>query len=212
MPQASRRGRRTEFRPQPGRVYRTADLGAYSKNPTRLAKRLVAKGDLVPMAGGLYGAPEPSSFGPLKPSAEAALEAFLKGTPYLRTGPEFWNALGLGSTALFPVELVYNTKRTGDFEIGGRRYRFLRKAFPTTPTAEWYAVDLLEHHRMAGVGMPTLIRGLAAALRAKRLDATSLRATVARWGTSSSRRAVAVALNAAATPDGTLADRRGKST
>jgi hypothetical protein len=50
------------------------------------------------------------------------MRAFLDGGPFVFTSPERWNALGLGSTAVFAAPLVYNTKRSGAFELGGRRF------------------------------------------------------------------------------------------
>ena len=45
------------------------------------------------------------------------------------TGSEHWNALGLGTTAVFPAKLVYNTKRSGEFTLGGRRFLLRRVGF-----------------------------------------------------------------------------------
>ena len=47
------------------------------------------------------------------------MRAFLDGGRFVFTGPERWNALGLGTTALFATPLVYNTRRSGTFELGG---------------------------------------------------------------------------------------------
>jgi hypothetical protein len=111
------------------------------------------------------------------------LKRFLDGTPFVLTGPERWNALNLGSTAVAPVQLVYNTKRSGDFELGGRRFRLRRVRFPTKPTPEWYAVDLLEHHAEAGVSRETLLEGLQRAAEATRLSAEKLREAAREYGT-----------------------------
>ena len=45
------------------------------------------------------------------------MRAFLDGGPFVFTGPERWNALGLGTTAMFAVPL-YITKRDGTFAFG----------------------------------------------------------------------------------------------
>lgn len=55
----------------------------------------------------------------MPPSAKEVVRAFVKDSPYVFTGPEYWNALGLGSTAVFPVQPVYNTKRSGEYQLGG---------------------------------------------------------------------------------------------
>ena len=99
----------------PGTVYRTAWLRRWGDNPTRLAHKLERRGLVQRLGHGLFYAPRKSRFGDVPPSDEALLDAFLDGTPYVVTGPHRWNALGLGSTALFARPLVYNTKRTGTF-------------------------------------------------------------------------------------------------
>ena len=87
---------------EPGRVYRTRDLATWSANPPRLAKRLVDQGELVPLAHGLFARPKQSRFGPVPPLDEEIMRAFLDGGAFVFTGPERWNALGLGTTACSP--------------------------------------------------------------------------------------------------------------
>src|SRR5919197_5697510 len=135
---------------EPGRVYRTRDLAAWGSNAPRLAKRLVRDGVLVPLAHGLFAHPRHGRFGTVPPTDDELMRAFLDGAPFVFTGPDRWNALGLGTTAMFAVPLVYNTKRSGTFELGGRRFVLRRVAFPERPQREWYAVDLLEHADEAG--------------------------------------------------------------
>ena len=57
------------------------------------------------------------------------MRAFLAGSPFVITGPCVWNALGLGTTAVHADTLVYNTKRSRTFELGGRSFRLRRVAF-----------------------------------------------------------------------------------
>jgi hypothetical protein len=168
---------------EPGRAYRTRDLRRWSKNPTRLARRLVDEGKLRQAAHGLYYAPIPSKFGPAPASDEELLRALLGSEPFLITGPPCWNPLGLGSTAMFAVKLVYNTRRTGEIILDGRRFLFRRVYFPETPTPEWFVVDLLQQHDMAGVVLSELRHGLVATLRLGRWDRTRLREMAATYGT-----------------------------
>lgn len=177
----------TAVRPElePGRAYRTRDLRRWGKNPTRLARRLVDEGKLREAAHGLYYAPIPSKFGPAPASDEELLRAFLGDEPYLITGPPCWNALGLGSTALFAVKLVYNTRRTGEVVLDGRRFLLRRVYFPETPTPEWFVVDLLQHHDMAGVALSQLREALVATLRLGRWDRDRLREMAATYGSKS---------------------------
>jgi hypothetical protein len=167
----------------PGRAYRTRDLRPWSANPTRLARRLVDEGKLREAAHGLYYAPVVTRFGAGPATDEELLRAFLGGERFLVTGPPFWNALGLGSTAMFAVTLVYNTRRSGEFQLGGRRFLLRRVYFPEKPTVEWFIVDLLQHHDMAGAGISDLRAGLVATLRAGRWDRERLRAMAQTYGT-----------------------------
>lgn len=158
----------------PGTVYRTAALRRWGANPTRLARRLEQRGELQRLGHGLVYVPRMTRFGAAPPTDEALLDAFLDGTPWLMTGPSRWNALGLGSTALHVHPLVYNTKRTGTFELGRRTYELKRVAFPREVTAEWFVVDLLRHTDSAGVDRADILRQLGAALRRGRFDREGL--------------------------------------
>lgn len=52
---------------EPGRVYRTGDLAAWSTNAPRLARHLVEQGALVPLAHGLFVHPRRGRFGLVPP-------------------------------------------------------------------------------------------------------------------------------------------------
>ncbi|RMG15282.1 MAG: hypothetical protein D6729_12630 [Deltaproteobacteria bacterium] len=183
---------------EPGRAYRTRELRPFSANPTRLAKRLVREGRLRRAAHGLYYAPVPSRFGPAPASDTELLRAFLGGSPFIISGPPKWNALGLGSTAVFPVTLVYNTKRSGEFTFDGRRYLLRRVLFPENPPPEYFVVDLLERHGMAGVSLADLERGLVATLREGRWNPETLREMAQRYGTLETQALVRRCIDAAA--------------
>lgn len=164
-----------------GEVLRTKALAAWSANPARLAHRLVREGRLQKLGPGLYAVPRPGRFGVAPPKLEAVLTAFLEGAPFVVTGPPAWNSLGLGTTALWAQVLVYNTKRSGEFRLGGQMVRFRRVRFPEQPTPEWYAVDLLENLDMAGTTLEDLGPRLAEALRAGHLDPIRLKTTAAEY-------------------------------
>jgi len=177
-------GRRaTQPQLKEGRVYRTGDLYPWSANPSRLAKRLVGDGQLRELSHGLYECPRTSRFGPLPPGRDEDMRAFLKSSAFVFTGPEVWNSLGLGSTALHAWPLVYNTKRTGEFKLGNRTYRLRRVAFPKNPSKEWFVVDLLQNYREAGVTLEELGEGLRRALASSRFDASELKRLAKRFGT-----------------------------
>ncbi|GMU40644.1 MAG: hypothetical protein AMXMBFR23_15100 [Chloroflexota bacterium] len=181
----------------PGRVYRTRDLARWTSNPPRLARRLEREGRLQPLAHGLFVSPKRGRFGAVPPTDEAVMRAFLDGAPFVLTGPERWNALGLGTSASFAAQLVYNTKRSGEFQLGGRRYLLRRVAFPKQPSPEWYVVDLFQHAEQAAADRDDLTRALGAALRRGQFDADRLRRCAQEYGSSDTRQRVEKALDAA---------------
>lgn len=179
-----------------GRVYRTEDLSRFDKNPTRLASKLVRAGKLRRLRKGLYHAPRRSAFGEVPPSEDELLRAYFRGRPYLRTGPSVWNTLGLGTTAVEAVPLVYNTTRTGQVELGGRRFELRRVGFPREPDPEYFVVDLLENARRAGVELERVHRALTAALGAGRFDFKRLLDRATEYGTRATSELVRDALRA----------------
>lgn len=182
---------------EPGRVYRTKELASWGANAPRLARRLVGEGVLVPLAHGLYACPKRGRFGVVAPSDEAIMKAFLEGSPFVFTGPERWNALGLGATAVFASVLVYNTKRSGRFELGGRAFELRRVAFPHPPTPEWFVVDLFENAGSAGVSPTKLAHALTRALGRGAFDSKRLREMSDRFGRQSTRALIHDAIRAA---------------
>lgn len=84
---------------------------------------------------------------------------------------------------MFAVTLAYNTKRSGEFKFEGRRFLLRRVAFPENPTPEWFIIDLLQHHGMAGVALSELREGLLASLRLDRWDRERLREMAETYGT-----------------------------
>ena len=168
---------------EPGRVYRTRDFAAWSANAPRLAKRLVSEGTLFPLAHGLFAYPKQSRFGPVPPLDEELMRAFLDGAPFVFTGPERWNPLGLGTTAVFAVPLVYNTKRSGTFLFGKRRFHLRRVAFPEPPPPnEWFVVDLFEHAEQAAASPEDFTDALTRALKNGRFDRELLSVMAKRYG------------------------------
>ena len=181
---------------QVGRVYRTEDFRSRSSNPPRFARRLEREGALRRLARGLYCKPARSRFGEVPPGDGELLRAFLRGTPFVVTGPERWNALGLGSTAVFPTTLVYNRKRSGDFALDGRSFRLRRVAFPTHPSPEWFVVDLFENADIAGVARGDLAVTLRRAVLAGQFDRDRLTQMAEAFGTRRTRKTLRLALGA----------------
>ena len=182
---------------EPGRVYRTRDFAAWGANPPRLAKRLVQKGALLPLSHGFFAHPKRSRFGVVPPSDDELMRAFLGGAPFVFTGPDRWNALGLGTTSVFTAPLVYNTKRSGTFNLGGRRFVLRRVAFPESPPPEWFVVDLLEHADQAGASRAEVAAALARTLARGTFDRERLREMATRYTTRTTQALVASATGAA---------------
>lgn len=176
-----------QVRLQPGRVYRTEEFRRWGANPARLADRLVRERRLVRLAHGMFLVPQTTKFGVAPPAAAEVLRALLKGDEYATTGPERWNALGLGATTVSPLLWIYNRKRSGDFELGGLRLHLRRVAFPSRPSPEWLVVDLLENLSVAGVEASVVETRLAAALAQRRFDARALKEMAACYGAQRTR-------------------------
>lgn len=179
---------------RPGKVYRTEYFRRFDKNPTRFVSKLVKRGELRPLRKGLYHAPRPSAFGAVPPTEAALLAAFFRGRPYLRTGPSVWNTLGLGTTGVEAVPLVYNTTQTAEVELGGRRFEFRRVSFPSKPSLEYFVVDLLENTERAGVDRETIQDALAKAVTAGRFDPERLVMMAQRYGTRATKEVVETAI------------------
>jgi hypothetical protein len=182
---------------KPGKAYRTRELRRFGANPARLARRLVLEGKLQQAAHGLYYAPVQSRFGQAPPTDDEILRGFLGDSPFVITGPPKWNALGLGATAMFAATLAYNQKRSGEFTFDGRRFLLRRVYFPEAPSPEWFVIDLLQHHEMAGIALAELRDRLIATLREGRWNRERLRAMAGQYGTKATLALVEQCLRAA---------------
>ena len=136
---------------QPGEVYRRRDLAKWSANLDRHVRRLVQEGHLERVSRGLYLAPRQTRFGRAPARPEKLIEAFLKDDRFLLMSPNVFNGIGVGTTQLYNEPVVYNLRRHGRFELGGRPYDFRRRSsVPTDLNAEVLLVGLLlSMHRLA---------------------------------------------------------------
>ena len=134
-----------------GRVYRRAELAAWSSNVDRHLKALVNEGVLTKLQNGLYYRPKQSSFGAVPPVDEELLKTFLETDEFLAYSPNTFNSLGLGTTQLYHLAIVLNPKRHGILKVGDRYFHFVRKRFiPKQLTKEVLLVELLNNlKRMA---------------------------------------------------------------
>jgi len=131
---------------RPGQVYRRADFTAWSKSPDRHLAQLEAEGLLAKVRRGLYLCPEQSRFGKLPANPVKLVKTFLNDDHFLLTSPNDYNSLGLGTTQLYNVQVVYNHKRHGRFKLDGKTFDFrMKPRFPKTATQEFLLVDLVNN-------------------------------------------------------------------
>jgi hypothetical protein len=129
-----------------GRVYRRAELQHFSNAVDRHLGELVAEGTLQKLSQGLYFYPRNSVFGQVPPNESELVRAFLKDDVFLITSPNDYNVLGVGTTQLYNRRVVYNHKRHGEFDLGGRKFFFhLKPKFPKKLSEEFLLVDLVNN-------------------------------------------------------------------
>lgn len=129
-----------------GKVYRRADLAKWSKSVDRHLEELLKDGTLQKLSQGLYFYPESTAFGQAPPEEEVLVRSFLKDSRFLVTSLNAYNSLGVGTTQLYNQKTVYNHKRHGDFNLGGKTFSFrVKPHFPRKATPEFLLVDLLNN-------------------------------------------------------------------
>jgi hypothetical protein len=131
---------------KPGRAYRRAELARWSTSVDRHLKQLVEQRVLKKLSGGLYAYPRETAFGPAPASDKDVVSAFLKHDRFLLASPNAYNSLGVGTTQLYDKTVVYNHKRHGEFQLGGRKFAFrVKPRFPKSLTKEFLLVDLVNN-------------------------------------------------------------------
>lgn len=129
-----------------GGVYRRADLSQWSNAVDRHLAALVKNGTLRKLSQGLYYYPKTTAFGEAPPDEDTLIRSFLKDNEFLITSPNAYNSLGVGTTQLYNKRVVYNRKRHGEFELGGRKFSFqMKPRFPKKITQEFLLVDLVNN-------------------------------------------------------------------
>jgi hypothetical protein len=93
------------------------------------------------------------------------------------------------------ARFVNSRRSSGEVVLGGRRFLLRRVYFPEDPTPEWFVVDLLQHHDMAGVALSELREGLVATLRLGRWERERLREMAETYGTKATLALVEDALH-----------------
>lgn len=131
---------------RPGRVYRRKDLAQWSTSVDRHLQQLLAEGRLEKVSGGLYMVPRETRFGKAPASDGELIAGFLGDDRFLLVSPNAYNGLGVGTTQLYNVPVVYNHKRHGLMQLDGRPFEFRRRmSFPKAVSEEFLLVDLLHN-------------------------------------------------------------------
>lgn len=129
-----------------GEVYRRTDLTKWSNAIDRHLDMLVQDGMLQKLSQGMYYYPKETVFGKTPPDENVLVRSFLKDDNFLLTSPNAYNSLGVGTTQLYNERVVYNHKRHGEFELGGRVFNFrLKPRFPKKASREFLLVDLVNN-------------------------------------------------------------------
>lgn len=170
-----------------GQVYRRSDLERWSNAVDRHLKQLVTEGTLQKMSQGVYYYPKETVFGSAPPDEATLVRTFLKDDEFLITSPNMYNTLEVGTTQLYNKRVVYNHKRHGEFELGGRKFFFhMKPKFPKKLSLEFLLVDLVNN-------LDTLAEDKVAVLvkakeKAAKLDPTKLKRTVSAYGGSKAKK------------------------
>ncbi|MEA3467249.1 MAG: hypothetical protein U9R57_03375 [Thermodesulfobacteriota bacterium] len=131
---------------RPGQVYRRADLTKWSRSVDRHLSQLVTDDTLVKLRQGVYLYPKQSRFGKVPADPDKLVRVFLKDDDFLLTSPNDYNALGVGTTQLYNLRVVYNHKRHGKFKLGGQTFDFrVKPRYPKKVTPEFLLVDILNN-------------------------------------------------------------------
>ena len=164
-----------------GKVYRRADLCKWSTSVDRHLDELVKEGTLQKLSQGLYYYPELTAFGETPPEEAVLVRSFLKDKRFLVTSLNAYNALGVGTTQLYNQKTVYNHKRHGDFNLGGKTFSFrVKPHFPNKATPEFLLVDLLNNLDQLAEDPKEVVSKVRS--KAKTMDAKKLKKSLQQYG------------------------------
>jgi hypothetical protein len=172
---------------RPGRVYRRAHFEQWSSAVDRHLRQLLEEGSLTKLYGGLYYCPKKTTFGTAPADDKTLVTAFLKDDRFLLTSPNAYNALGVGTTQLYNATVVYNRKRRGRFDLGGRVFNFRMKPyFPPNLTPEFLLVDLVNNLKELAEDHDKVLGQVEK--RAASMDAHALSIAVRQYGGVATRK------------------------
>lgn len=164
-----------------GDVYRRTDLTKWSNAVDRHLEELVGDGTLQKLSQGMYYYPKETVFGKTPPQEDVLVRSFLKDDNFLLTTPNSYNSLGLGTTQLYNERVVYNHKRHGEFNLGGRKFTFkLRPRFPSKVTREFLLVDLVNNLNSLAEDQDEVMKNVSA--QVKEMDIKKLEKSLSAYG------------------------------
>ena len=164
-----------------GQLYRRADLEQWSSSVDRHLKELVNDGTLEKLSQGLYYYPKETVFGSAPPDETKLVRAFLKDEDFLITSPNTYNTLEVGTTQLYNKRVVYNHKRHGEVELGGRKFHFhMKSKFPKKLSTEFLLVDLVNNLDSLAEDKEAVLA--KAKEKAIKLDPVKLKRSVSTYG------------------------------
>ena len=170
-----------------GHVYRREELAHFTLSVDRHLKTLTDEGILKKLQNGLYHCPEKFEFGDAPANENILVSAFLRSEHYLLTSPNDYNMLGLGTTQLYNLRIVYNQKRHGDFVLGGRKFLFQRRLnVPKKVTEEFLLVDLVNELDRLAEDQEEVLKKCK--VKAVQMDQKKLSKAVSLYGNYSTRK------------------------
>lgn len=139
------------------------------------------------LSQGLYFYPELTDFGETPPEEEVLVRSFLKDKRFLVTSLNAYNTLGVGTTQLYNRKTVYNHKRHGDFNLGGKIFYFrVKPHFPLKVTPEFLLVDLLNNLDQLAEDPKEVLEKVR--LRATIMDTKKLRHSLREYGNAKTKK------------------------
>lgn len=170
-----------------GHVYRRADLAYWSTSVDRHLKELLNEGILKKVSSGIYYYPKLTDFGEVPADESALVRAFLKDDRFLLTTPNLYNSLGVGTTQLYNLWVVYNHKRHGDFKLGNRTFSFkVKPHFPKKLTEEFLLVDLVNNLDNLAEEKSSVLSRVAE--KVKLLDTNKMKKNLSEYGSEKTKK------------------------
>ena len=115
------------------------------------------------------------------------MRAFLKTADFLLTSRNLYNQLGLGLTQVYNTYVVYNHKRSGDFRLGGKPFKFrVVPAYPEKLSKEYLLIDMLNNLEHLPDDTDLVLRNLKS--RLDQFDQARVSKNLERYGRPAARR------------------------